>query len=278
MTTRFVVVIIIAKLQIYDKIEFFCRIEQEPQIKSIEMQLRNNKRILYPGQGLILVFDVETTGLLPKTKGETPTLDQYPYITQLSYVIYDKITDTIQKSVNHYIRIPEQIQIPEIVTKITGITKEICETKGISIIKALMEFYHDLHNCDIIVAHNYAFDYQIIQAEMKRNYHFLYKQKCKKALEIFTQEYLENNRKQYYCTMQMSISICKLPFKRKITTINAGVNINPRPYQVKKITYKFPKLSELHQHLFGFVPENLHDAQVDVETCLRCYKMLTANL
>ena len=238
------------------------------------MQLRNHKRILYPGQDLTMVFDVETTGLLPKIKD----IEQYPYITQLSYVIYDKKTDQILKSVNHYIRIPEQIEIPEIVTNITGITKEICDTKGISIIDALTEFYHDIHNCDNIVAHNYAFDYQIIQAEMKRNYTFISK-KCKKALELFTQEYLENQQKKYYCTMQMSIYICKLPFKPRTTTkINAGVNINPRPYKVKKITYKFPKLSELHNHLFGFVPDNLHDAQVDVETCLRCYNMLTDNL
>ena len=245
------------------------------------MQLRNNKQIMYAGQGLTMVFDVETTGLLPPKikKGENPpSLTQYPYITQLSYVIYDKYTDTILKSVNHYIKLPDNIEIPEIVTKITGITKEICIEKGISIIDALIEFYHDIHNCDIIVAHNYAFDYQIIQAEMKRNYTFIYK-KCKNVLELFTQEYLETKKKQYYCTMQMSIYLCKLPFKTKTTTttkINAGININPRPYQVKKVTYKFPKLSELHHHLFGFIPENLHDAQVDVETCLRCYKMLTS--
>jgi DNA polymerase III epsilon subunit-like protein len=244
------------------------------------MQLRNNKQLMYPGQGLTMVFDVETTGLLPKTK----TLDQYPYITQLSYVIYDKITDTILKSVNHYICLPEHVQIPEIVTKITGITKEICETKGISIIDALTEFYRDMNNCDIIVAHNYAFDYQIIQAEMKRNYDFLYKQNCKKALELFTLEYLETKNKRYYCTMQMSIYICKLPFNKPKTTTTTTTttttkinNINPRPYQVKKVTYKFPKLSELHNHLFGFIPENLHDAQVDVETCLRCYKQLVSN-
>ena len=242
------------------------------------MELRNNKRIMYPGQGLTMVFDVETTGLLPKIKTEEVSINQYPYITQLSYVIYDKITDQILKSVNNYIHLPEHIEIPEIVTKITGITKEICETKGISIIDALSEFYHDIHNCDIIVAHNYAFDYQIIQAEMKRNYEFIYK-KCKKALDLFTSEYLEIKNKRYYCTMQMSIYICKLPFKpRTVTTtkIDGGVNINPRPFKVRKVTYKFPKLSELHQHLFGFVPENLHDAQVDVETCLRCYKQLVS--
>jgi DNA polymerase III epsilon subunit-like protein len=225
-----------------------------------------------PGSGLTMVFDVETTGLLPKKKEDT--IEQYPYITQLSYVIYEKKTDTILKSVNHYIKIPENIQIPEIVVKITGITKEICDIKGISIVDALTEFYHDIHNCDIIVAHNYAFDYQIIQAEMKRNYEFIYK-KCKKVLELFTSEYLETQKKRYYCTMQMSIYICKLPFKPR-TKIDGGVNINPRPFKVRKVTYKFPKLSELHQHLFGFVPENLHDAQVDVETCLRCYKQLVS--
>jgi DNA polymerase III epsilon subunit-like protein len=35
--------------------------------------------------------------------------------------------------------------------------------------------------------------------------------------------------------------------------------------------YKWPKLSELHAHLFGYVPDNLHDASVDVEACLKCY-------
>jgi DNA polymerase III epsilon subunit-like protein len=250
---------------------------KQDKIKQDKMELRNNKIIMCPGSGLTMVFDVETTGLLPKKKEDPPTIDQYPYITQLSYVIYEKKTDTILKSVNHYIKIPENIEIPEIVVKITGITKEICNTKGISIVDALTEFYHDMNNCDIIVAHNYSFDYQIIQAEMKRNYDFIYK-KCKKVLELFTPEYLETQKKRYYCTMQMSIYICKLPFQRKTTTttkVNAGVNVNPTPYKMKKVTYKFPKLSELHQHLFGFVPENLHDAQVDVETCLRCYKMLT---
>jgi len=243
------------------------------------MQLRNNKRLMYPGTDLTMVFDVETTGLLPKKKEEITLISEYPYITQLSYVIYEKQTDTILKSVNHYIKIPAQIEIPEKVTEITGITKEICMEKGISIIDTLVEFYHDFHNCDMIVAHNYAFDYQIIQAEMKRNYASLSK-KCKNALELFTSEYLETKKKRFYCTMQMSIHLCKLPFKNRtattttITKINAGVNINPKPYKVRKIAYKFPKLSELHNYLFGFIPENLHDAQVDVETCLRCYKML----
>jgi DNA polymerase III epsilon subunit-like protein len=39
----------------------------------------------------------------------------------------------------------------------------------------------------------------------------------------------------------------------------------PRQYK------KFPRLSELHQTLFGTVPENLHNSLIDVLVCLRCF-------
>jgi DNA polymerase III epsilon subunit-like protein len=37
---------------------------------------------------------------------------------------------------------------------------------------------------------------------------------------------------------------------------------------------KFPKLSELHYHLFGVTPRNLHNSLNDVVICLRCYYKL----
>jgi DNA polymerase III epsilon subunit-like protein len=222
------------------------------------MQLRSNKIVMYPRTGLVLVFDVETTGLLPKKnkdqKIEEISVSEYPYITQFSYVIFDRYTNTILKKVNNYIQIPHDIEIPEIVTRITGITKEICETKGISIINALIEFYRDIQVCDNIVAHNYAFDHKVIEIEFKRNYPFICNF-CPNALILFTPEYLDSTKKQIFCTMKMSIYLCKIPFKT-----GGG--------------YKFPKLSELHYHLFGYIPDNLHDAEVDVSTCLRCYNAL----
>ena len=42
------------------------------------MQLRNNKIVMYPGTGLVLVFDVETTGLLPK-KNKDPKIDEISF-------------------------------------------------------------------------------------------------------------------------------------------------------------------------------------------------------
>ena len=35
--------------------------------------------------------------------------------------------------------------------------------------------------------------------------------------------------------------------------------------------YKYPKLMELHQHLFDEIPDGLHNSMVDVLACLRCY-------
>ena len=44
----------------------------------------------------ILVFDVETTGLLPKIiKNED--IDKYPYIIQLSYILFDKDRNKIEE-------------------------------------------------------------------------------------------------------------------------------------------------------------------------------------
>ena len=44
-------------------------------------------------------------------------------------------------------------------------------------------------------------------------------------------------------------------------------------------TYKkYPKLVELHNHLFNSVPENLHNSLIDVYVCFRCfYKLVYEN-
>jgi DNA polymerase III epsilon subunit-like protein len=51
-----------------------------------------------------------------------------------------------------------------------------------------------------------------------------------------------------------SIHLCKIYFEGKTSG-----------------AYKWPKLEELHQHLFNEVPANLHDALTDVKACLRCF-------
>jgi hypothetical protein len=37
---------------------------------------------------------------------------------------------------------------------------------------------------------------------------------------------------------------------------------------------KFPTLTELHNHLFGCKPKNLHNALNDIVVCFRCFYMM----
>ena len=59
--------------------------------------------------------------------------------------------------------------------------------------------------------------------------------------------------------MLTTISLCKLPFPRG----GGG--------------YKYPKLQELHNHLFGYNFLNDHNANADVEATARCYFKLMHN-
>ena len=203
----------------------------------------------------ILVFDTETTGLLPKYPS-----DVIPYITQLSFIVYDCKTESIRTHFDAYIRLPADIQVPEIVTKITGITTEVCQTNGIPIQEALAAFYYAMTMSDCIIAHNIEFDIAILQIEIKRNL---------ESLKTYPQinDLFDPNRLAYYniqvdCTMRMTVDACAL-----LRTTD------------KNFTYKkFPKLSETYEFLFKKTPENLHNSMVDTIVCLRCYLKCKLNI
>jgi hypothetical protein len=63
----------------------------------------------------ILVFDTETTGLPDKKNKD---LVNQPYIVQFSYIVFDVINENVTKVVDHIIRLPENIIIPECCTEI----------------------------------------------------------------------------------------------------------------------------------------------------------------
>lgn len=184
----------------------------------------------------ILVFDVETTGLLPKNPH-----DPYPSVLQLSYLLYDIPTKTILEEKNAFIRVPESTVITPFVTELTGITREKVDTEGIDIREALADFYETYKKADALVAHNMNFDLTLLYSESKKYYPEL-------------GETIRQDKKPMYCTMQEGINICKLQRFNKYG-----------PY------YKFPTLAELYGLYFCVVPENLHDARVDVLCCLRCF-------
>jgi len=193
-----------------------------------------------------LVFDTETTGLLPK---KTAELNECPHIIQLSFIVYNNETEQIEITYNSYVNV--ETQISEIITKITGITQEMCKN-GIPITTALNDFYNAYLKCDIIVGHNIQFDISMISLSIRRNIEYLSGDIC----SMFDKT---SNNKTYYCTMRNCIDDCNI--------IREANRKNGTTYKYKK----FPKLEEAHNHYFHTIPTGLHNALVDTLVCLRIY-------
>ena len=206
-----------------------------------------------------LVFDVETTGLLPKHT-DTTKIDDYPYIIQFSFILYDVVEHEILQSNDSYIKIPETVKISKFITELTGITDEMCERDGKPFIDVLSEFYALYSVCDGIIGHNIYFDEKMIQIEIERNLDKIIKT-MPRCLSLFNPMHETIRNIERYCTMRKTIQLCNLP-------MNDGTR--------KK---KFPKLCELFAKLFEKepLPENMHSAIMDVFVCLKCYLKIEHN-
>lgn len=183
----------------------------------------------------VLCFDTETTGLpIRKQNGEK----EFPYIVQISWMIYDTDEGYIPTRYDTIISLPKEVEIHEKSISIHGITKQKSNRYGIPIEIALEHFIDDMKTVNKVVAHNISFDRSMIQAECKRH----------DIEDPF--QHIPLHRQE--CTMRSNITFCDLP-KRK-----------------------FPKLIELHEKLFPddhllLNHDALHDSFADVMLTLRCY-------
>ncbi len=186
----------------------------------------------------VLVFDTETTGLINKSLLPLQYKDiaLHPYITQLSAVLYDVDNQKVKKVFNTYVKIPDHVEIPEIVQQLTGITREKCDS-GMEIGEALSTFYQLYLKCDSIVAHNMWFDSKMIRIECMRN-------RYPNLINVFFENVSE---KPISCTMMEGMRYC-------------GLN-------------RFVRLSVLYELLFKQDANQyeLHNSLVDTMVCLRCY-------
>ena len=196
----------------------------------------------------VLLFDTETTGLVPNNLPHLglmtdELLKTYPYITQLSVIVYDLYDKKIVSYYNTYINIPQDVVISQQIIQLTGVTREKCND-GVNIIKALNIFYDIYQKCDIVVAHNMQFDSKMIRIECRRHYK---KIPYIKMTKMFYNT--EVNHAHVYCTMLEGKMYCSLN--------------------------KIPRLQELYELLFEEDFENyevpLHNSLVDTLVCLRCY-------
>ena len=206
-----------------------------------------------------MVFDVETTGLIPRRKynDPLPPLDTLPHILQISCVIYETTSWSVIKTINLYIRVAEDVVIEPMITNLTGITRQICDEQGTSIDVAMNAFYQEFMQCNCVVAHNIEFDQEMIQIEMRRlsaDPDFV--EKCPLWGSVFDADFMKQRKIDKFCTMKVGRNICKIE-----CTNDRGTYL------------KSPKLSELYEHLFGkgTVPPNLHNSLMDTFVCLRCF-------
>ena len=208
-----------------------------------------------------LVFDTETTGL-PKTKFISPsTLEEWPYIVQFSFIIYDSSLNDIVESKDDIIKLPENVLIPEESTKIHNITNELSQKSGLQINKILNVFFDHLRNVDRLVGHNIEFDLNMIKVEISRIINE--NQVTSEQLKSYKYNlHFLNNYKNISCTLKDSIKFCNIQV----------INKSGKPY------LKYPKLIELHNKLFNETPKNLHNSFNDILVTLRCFMKLKHNI
>jgi DNA polymerase III epsilon subunit-like protein len=185
----------------------------------------------------VLVFDTETTGLIPKKETQV-----WPIVVQLSYVFFDTNNPGNMVIENDIVNVGN-IEIPIDSIRIHGITNEISYERGKPIKDVILKFSEYIEQSDILVAHNLQFDKRIIMKEYERleypNYFNLY-------------------NKVYYDTMHNGKELCQIYIAGRYK----------RPY------LKFPKLTELYSKLFGedeLAMSNAHNAIIDVIMTMRCY-------
>ena len=194
----------------------------------------------------LLVFDTETTGLPAGRNLSVGDVDKWPHIIQLSYILYDTEINKTCSCVDDIIKLADDVHISSKSIEMHGITRSTSIRKGISMADALNNFNNVLQEADWVIAHNISFDKNMIMVESIRlgiEQHF---------------SYGSGYGIKEYCTMRNSVKVCKIEKE------SAAGNIY----------YKFPTLTELHNHLFNFTPNNTHDSMSDVLICLRCYYVL----
>ena len=196
---------------------------------------------------VVLVFDTETSGL-PERNASIMDVEKWPHILQLSYILYNTETKKLLELYDNLIKIPPSVIVTPGSEAIHHISREMCLEKGVPLNEALNAFNNALDQADVIVGHNISFDKRLIMVECKRL----------RMLQRFT---VNSAQKPEYCTMKHSVDICRIE-----ATSATGDKY-----------YKYPKLSELHLHLFGEEAHGTHNALADILICLRCYLKMVSD-
>lgn len=178
----------------------------------------------------LLFFDTETTGKAKNINASAENISNWPRVVQLAWQVYDEKLNLIEE--HDFIVKPNEFVIPSEASAIHKITTEIAYKFGVELNQVLEKFYNSVNDADLLIAHNFSFDYGVMGSELLRNgfYNIL-------------------NSKESLCTMKSTTEFCKIP----------------GPYG-----YKWPTLQELYFVLFN-ESFNAHNALDDIRATARCF-------
>jgi DNA polymerase-3 subunit epsilon len=191
----------------------------------------------------VLAIDTETTGLPKDYNALVTESSKWPHIIQLSFILLETRSKQILDYSDRIIKLSPDVEISPDSIAIHQITRQRSDAAGIPIHVALMELRDAMKEADIIIGHNLIFDKKMVLVELNRQ----------KMPNYFINS-VGNSIKEY-CTMRETVDLCKLP-----SAVQKYAN-----------QYKWPRLNELHKHLFQTEPSGTHNAIADVMICLRCY-------
>ncbi len=178
----------------------------------------------------LLFFDTETTGKAENINAPIENFSNWPRLVQLSWQVYDENQNLIEEY--DFIVKPSGFTIPLNASEIHNITNEKANLIGTDIIIVLQRFHASVSSADLLIAHNFSFDYGVMGSEFLRN----------NLTNILSS-------KDHICTMKSSTDFCK------ITGLYG---------------YKWPSLQELYFKLFN-ESYSAHNALEDIKATARCF-------
>ena len=183
---------------------------------------------------MYLIFDTETTGLPKRWDAPITDTDNWPRCIQIAWQLHDELGNCIEHQ--DYLVQPEGFNIPYDAEKIHGISTELAQEQGVSLVEVLDKFNIALSKTKFVVGQNVGFDLNIMGAEFVR---------AEIANKLQELPVLDT------CT-EHTASLCQIPGGRYGK-------------------FKLPTLTELHQFLFNAPFAEAHNATADVEATTRCF-------
>lgn len=183
---------------------------------------------------MYLIFDTETTGIPHNKTAPVTDLENWPRLVQIAWQLHDTSGKLISR--HNYLIKPEGFNIPYKAEQIHGISTNLAITEGHDIHSVLESFFSDLQRTTVLIGHNIEFDINIIGAELIRN-----SIESEKLLTITKVD-----------TGLASVDYCQL-------SGGPGGKL------------KMPRLTELHEILFGKDFGDVHDASYDAAATARCF-------